>query len=269
MFTYTSTQTIQDGELRFTVPSGWSAPQVSDAGAAGYTVVGGSGLGTADVPSGKRYVTVPIASITKGDPITITYGDADDGRAMAPTAVGPSVFTICSSGNVRWRAYNPSLAGSPSVTVQPQASGKAKAATAMVSDGQGGLYAGQDGRVITVVYTAAGQMVAGEVRLTIPPKATTIDGLGWSAPTADNVTVTASTGGSVGTIEYGGSLAAPVQTVIVDGVNLMSGGTLTFVYTGKVQPTAATGVKFKLETDGDGVTATVRCVRRGYSGRNT
>ena len=34
-FTYTSTQTIQDGELRFTVPSGWSAAQVSDAGAAG------------------------------------------------------------------------------------------------------------------------------------------------------------------------------------------------------------------------------------------
>ena len=44
-FTYTSTQTIQDGELRFTVPSGWSAPQVSDAGSPGYTVVGGSGLG--------------------------------------------------------------------------------------------------------------------------------------------------------------------------------------------------------------------------------
>ena len=34
-FTYTSTQTIQDGELRFTVPSGWSAPQVSDAGVTG------------------------------------------------------------------------------------------------------------------------------------------------------------------------------------------------------------------------------------------
>ena len=67
-FTYTSTQTIQDGELRFTVPSGWSAPQVSDAGAAGYTVVGGSGLGTADAPAGRRYVTVPIASITKGRP---------------------------------------------------------------------------------------------------------------------------------------------------------------------------------------------------------
>ena len=98
VFTYTSTQTIQDGELRFTVPSGWSAPQVSDAGAVGYTVVGGSGLGTADVPAGKRYINVPIASITKGDPITITYGDADDGRAVAPPAVGSSVFTFAVRG---------------------------------------------------------------------------------------------------------------------------------------------------------------------------
>ena len=143
-------------------------------GLEGYTVVGGSGLGTADVPSGKRYVTVPIASITKGDPITITYGDADDGRAMAPTAVGSSVFAISVRGTSDG-ALKPLTAGSPSVTVQPQASGKAKAATAMVSDGQGGLYAGQDDRVITVVYTAAGQIVAGAVRLTIPAKAVTIE----------------------------------------------------------------------------------------------
>ncbi len=264
-FTYTSTQTIQDGDLRFNVPSGWSAPQVSDAGEPGYTVVGGSGLGTAEVPSGKRYITVPIAAITKGETITITYGDADDGRAMAPTTVGPDTFTIAVRGTSDG-ALKPLSSGSPIVTVQPQASGVAKAATAMVSDGQGMLYAGQDGREITVVYTAAGQIVAGAVRLTLPAKVTTSDGLGWSAPTADNVTVTASTGGSVGTPEYGGSLATPTQVVTVDGVNLMSGGTLTFVYTGKVQPTAKTGVKFKLETDGDGVTATVDAFKEVETG---
>ena len=119
----------------------------------------------------------------------------------------------------------------------------------MASDGQGALYAGQDGREITVVYTAAGEMVAAQMKLTIPAKAITTPGLGWSAPTAANVTVTASTGGSIGTVEYGGSLAVPTQVITVGGVNLRSGGTLTFVYTGKVQPTAATGVKFKLETD--------------------
>ena len=67
-FTYTSTQTINDGELRFNVPLGWSEPQVSNAGEEGYTVVGGNGLGTADAPDGKRYITVPIVSVTKGDP---------------------------------------------------------------------------------------------------------------------------------------------------------------------------------------------------------
>ena len=88
--------------------------------------------------------------------------------------------------------FNPSTSGSPSVTVERQASGKAMSATATVSDGQGALYAGQDGRQITVVYTTAGEMVAAQVRLTVPAKAITIDGLGWSAPTADNVTVTPS-----------------------------------------------------------------------------
>ncbi len=248
-FTYTSTQTIQDGELRFTVPSGWSAPQVSDAGTAGYTVVGGSGLGTADAPAGRRYITVPIVSITKGDQITIAYGDADDGKAVAPTAVGASVFTVAVRGTSDGALQSLS-SGSPSVTVERQASGKATSATATVSDGQGALYAGQDGRQITVVYTAAGEMVAGQVRLTVPAKAVTIDGLGWSAPKAGNVTVTPSTGGSIGTVEHGGSLATPLQTVIVDGVNLNAGGTITFVYTGKVQPLAGTGVAFAVATHG-------------------
>ena len=193
---------------------------------------------------------MPIASITKGDQITITYGDADDGRAVAPTAVGASVFTFAVRGTSDGGRLQSLTSGSPSVTVERQASGKATSATATVSDGQGALYAGQDDRQITVVYTAAGEMVAGQVRLTVPPKAVTIDGLGWSAPTADNVTVTPSTGGSIGTVVYGGSLATPLQTVIVDGVNLNAGGTITFVYTGKVQPLAGTGVAFAVATHG-------------------
>ena len=188
-------------------------------GSPGYTVVGGSGLGTSDAPAGQRYITAPIVSITKGDQITITYGDADDGKAVAPTAVGSSVFTVAVRGTSDG-SLKGITSGSPSITVERQASGKATSATATVSDGQGALYAGQDDRQITVVYTAAGEMVAGQVRLTVPAKAVTIDGLGWSAPTADNVTITASTGGSIGTVAYGGSLATPLQTVIVDGVNL-------------------------------------------------
>ena len=108
-FTYTSTQTIRDGELRFNVPSGWSKPQVSEAGAEGYTVVSGNGLGTAEAPeaASKRYITVPIVSITKGDPITIAYGDADDGKAKAPTAVGESIFGFAVRGTERTVRFNP------------------------------------------------------------------------------------------------------------------------------------------------------------------
>ena len=256
-FTYTSTQTIQGGELRFTVPSGWSKPQVSEAGEEGYTVVSGLGLGTSVVPEGRRYVTVPIISIAKDEKITITYGasDDDDGKAKAPTAVNPSsVFTFLVRGTpaLDGGVLKGINSGSPAVEVEHQASGKAMSATATISDGQGVLYAGQDDRQITVVYTAAAQMVQAEVQLTIPDKATRIEGLGWSAPMADNVTVSPTS--AYNSVEYGGSLAIPAQTVIVDGVNLLGGGTITFVYTGKVQPLAgdaafAVATKGGLETD--------------------
>ena len=41
-FTYKPGQTIEEGKLKFTAAAGWSKPQRSDPGAAGYTrVVGG------------------------------------------------------------------------------------------------------------------------------------------------------------------------------------------------------------------------------------
>ena len=140
---------------------------MSSTGLEGYTVVGGNGLGVAEVPEGKRYITVPIASVTKEDEITITYGASDDGKAIAPTAVGPDVFTFAVQGTEDG-GLKSLTSGSPSVTVERQASGKAKSATAMVTDDQGMLYAGQDDREITVIYTAAGEMVQGKVKLTIP-----------------------------------------------------------------------------------------------------
>ena len=138
---------------------------MSEAGEAGYTVVSGNGLGTAVAPeaASKRYITVPIVSITKDDIITIAYGDADDGKAMAPTEAGVSVFGFAVRGTEDG-ALRSLSSKSPEVTVERQASGKAKSATAMISDNQGMLYAGQDDREITVVYTAAGEMVVGQVR---------------------------------------------------------------------------------------------------------
>ena len=233
-FTYTSTQTIQDGELRFTVPGAWKAPQLSDAGAEGYTTVDGDGLGTAEVPANKRYVKVPIISIVKDDPITIKYGASPEGKVMVPAAVGESVFPFSvratTNGELRELTTGPAK-----VKIDPQASGKAKSATAVTSDGQGDLYAGQMGREITVTYTALAQMVQGQVRLTIPAE--------WSEPSVDNIDVDPSSGGSADDPMF------EDQKVIVEGVNLLSGGTVTFVYTGDVQP-EADDAKFAVATHG-------------------
>ena len=84
-FTYTATQTIQNGNLKLTVPSGWSMPQTDDPSQPGYTEATGTGLGAA-ADDNAQSVTVPITFINSGDTITITYGQGA-GQAVA-TMVG-------------------------------------------------------------------------------------------------------------------------------------------------------------------------------------
>ena len=226
VFTYTPTQTIEDGALKLTVPSSWSKPQVEEDGRPGYTEAEGPSLGSA-TDDDKFSVTIPIISLDKDqDPIKITYGATDAGRAMASTVVGTDSFKFEMKGHAdgHFRA----LRDQPTVTVKRQASGMGKAVLAVEGDA---LHAGDMDRKITVVYTAAGQMVAGKVRLTIPA--------GWSVPLVENVMVTSST---TPTIDG--------RMVMVDGVNLMAGSTVTFVYTGTVQPTDGNGVKFAVAVHG-------------------
>ena len=177
VFTYTPSQTIQDGELKFIVPSSWSQPQVEDPGTPGYTEVDGVALGTT-TDDNKFSVTIPVFSLDKSNSIKIIYGAADTGRAMASTAVGEAAFKIEMKGDAN--GHFVPIKNQPTVTVQRQASGKGKAAIA-VTGGNDSLHAGDMGREVTVTYTAAGEMVAGKVRLTIPA--------GWSAPTVDTVEV--------------------------------------------------------------------------------
>ena len=217
-FTFTPTQTITDGALKFTVPASWSKPQVEETGMPGFTEVDGPGIGTV-TDDDKFSVTVPIFNLDKNQMITITYGATSTGRAMASTAVGDSAFMFETKGDATGN-FRP-IRTQPSVTVNPQASGKGKAVVAVTGDA---LHAGDMDREITVTYTAAGQIVAGKVRLTIPAK--------WSAPTADNVTVMSGTEAITPTLD--------VQMVTADGINLLAGGQVTFTYTGDVQPTDGT-----------------------------
>ncbi|MYE89433.1 T9SS type A sorting domain-containing protein [Candidatus Poribacteria bacterium] len=225
VFTYMPTQTIEDGALKLTVPSGWSKPQVEEDGMPGYTEAEGPSLGSA-TDDDKFSVTIPIISLDKDqDPVKITYG-AGNGPAMASTVVDTDSFKFEMKGHAD--GHFRTLRNQPTVEVKRQASGMGKAVLTVEGDA---LYAGDMDRKITVVYTAAGQMVAGKVRLTIPAK--------WSAPTVENVMVMPS---MTPTIDG--------QMVMVDGVNLMAGGTVTFVYTGTVQPTNADDVKFAVAVHG-------------------
>ncbi len=226
-FTYTPSQTIEDGALKITVPSSWSKPQVEEVGEPGYTEVEGVGLGSA-ADDDKFSVTVPIFSLDKTNSIRITYGAAGTGRAVASATTGTDAFRVAIRGHEGGN-FAP-IRTQPTITVNSQASGKGKAVLA-VTDGDAALHTGDTDRELTVTYTAAGQMIGGKVRLTIPA--------GWSAPSAETVTVTPAFSPT-----FGG------QMIIVEGVNLSANGTVTFVYTGDVQPTAATGVTFAVAVHG-------------------
>ncbi len=229
VFTYTPSQTIEDGVLKFTVPSSWSQPQVEEVSLPGYTEVEGVGLGSV-TDDDKFSVTVPIFSLDKANEIRITYGATDAGRAVASATTGVDAFRFAVQGGEGGNLAP--IRTQPTVTVNPQASGKGKAVIA-VTDGEGTLHTGDTGRELTVTYTAAGQMIGGKVRLEVPAD--------WSAPTADTVEITPAIAPT-----FSGQMA------IVEGVNLSANGTVTFVYTGDVQPkpTADTGVAFAVGVHG-------------------
>ena len=248
-FTYTATQTIQEGNLKFTVPSSaWSPPQTDDPSQPGYTEATGSGLGVA-ADDNALSVTVPITFINSGDTIDITYGLGSE-KAVA-TAVGKNqTFTIQIEGT-KAGGFQP-IGRSPAVTVNPQAKGKGTAIASVTADADGStdLYAGEESRQIVVVYKATGQMSAAQVKLTLPAVAN-----GWSAASADHVTVTPSTLVPV----YGADETPATQNVTVTGVNLPPNGIVTFVYTGSIGAKKADNVTFGVMTTGE-ITAAVTAV---------
>ena len=250
-FTYTPSRTIRDGKLKFTVPStgvgAWSPPQAENAGSPGFTEVEWerASLGTAEVdPDDSDSIIVPIIQIDREGKITIIYGSGS-GAAMAPTAVGTSTFKISLQGSEEGDPFVELEADSPQVAIQAQASGKGDA-VAIIADDPDDLAAGDSDRMIEIEYTAAGQMVAGTVQLTVPGDAAKDDG--WASASADSVSVTASTGAAL-SITYGAGETAPTKLVTVDGVNLLAGQTITFVYTGGVGLVKKADVEFKVETN--------------------
>ena len=188
-FTYTPTQTIESGQLKFQTHGEWSAP-FNSPGTAGYTEfheTGAANIGNIEFDESDDSVTVDIDSIDPESTIEIHYGaysGSDDGSgAVAPSAVAAnSAFSISVKGGDattnQLKAIR-TLKNAPiAVRVYSQASGGGNA-SAGVSDNKGDVGAGDTDREVTVVYTAAGQISGGSLKLTVPG--------GWSNPTTDNV----------------------------------------------------------------------------------
>ena len=146
---------------------------------------------------------------------------------------------------------------SPAVTVNSQAAGKGTAVASVVADANGStnLYAGEASRQVMVVYTAAGQMVNSQVRLTLPPLGTGTSFTGWSPASADHVTATDSTGATLVPM-YGAGETPATQAVIVTGISLPANGTVTFTYTGSIGNKQADNVPFTVATTGEITAAT-------------
>ena len=242
-FTYTASQAIKMGQLILTIPTadGWTMPQNLSTGRMGYTRVDAPS-GAVELPViGDSTVTVDIIDLAPDEEIMIHYGSMGSGMVMAPRDTGPSQFYIAIKGT---EEGSPITLDDPLViNVRSQASG---AGTAMIDvtavNGDATLYAGDMDRELRVVYTAAGQMRGGDVKLTIPKV--------WSDPegtvdTGHNLEVTPA--GAHEEVVFGADTDGN-HTVVAKDVDLAADGALTFVYSNVVVPSAeSTVVQYQFE----------------------
>ena len=260
-FTYHPDQTIQDGQLRFTVPAGWSYPQGDNRGEPGFTSVDGTGNVVLDPEDfdGKGSMTVDIISLNRNNSLLIHYGwyafAGDEGGAIAPgIATASSRFTI----EVRGTSEEDGGRLKPidrhhrdtdlDVRVWAQASGGGTA-TIELTDGREDLGSGDRNRELTIVYTAVGEVRDGALRLTLPEH--------WTPPMNANFDIS-SVGGSRGRAYFGGDYTPanlPVglgeRDVLVESLRLDEADTVKLVYKNvTVQPTAADDVVFGIAYKG-------------------
>ena len=242
-FTYTPVETIENGELVFTVPTqfGWSKPQRDSARTMGYTDVrrvGTARLGTESF--GTDSVTIPIFSIDKDDKIEIHYGVENGGAEAPKIVIEKSTFTIEVQGSATGDPEP--IDDQPFVRVRSQASGRGSASIDKETVSAG------DTDTIKITYTSIGQIVNGRVKLTVPD--TWAGGEGAKDAHFDV---------SSGSVTYGGDMTeteveanediGSKHEVLVEGVNLSAEQTLTFTYNAMV-PLTTGDVTFTVALDG-------------------
>merc|ERR1712000_800461 len=134
------------GELILTVPSGWTAPQVTTAGTAGYTTAASTAgvVGTLTVID--QVVTIPVTSLASGQSIRVRYGSGSGSSgAVAQGITGYANFEFSSKGKSDDTASN---VGRGTIYVTNASDGSGSAAITPASISAGGT---QD---IDIVFTA-------------------------------------------------------------------------------------------------------------------
>ena len=241
-FTYTATQRIQAGQLTLMIPiaDGWTSPQDLTTGDKGYTRVETTTPGAIQEPTlSSSTVTMDIVDLSPTETITIYYGDGSS-MVDAPSDIGLTRFGVSIKGSATGSPTN--LDTDPlTLNVRSQASGAGTAEVAVTGDA---LHAGDMDRELQIVYTAAGQMSGGQVKLTIPKA--------WSDPEGmedmdHNLEVTPA--GVYDEVVFDAD-ASGNHTVLATDVDLAAGGSLTFRYSMvMVQPTRG-NAQFTVAVDG-------------------
>ena len=241
-FTYTANQRVQDGQLILRIPraDGWTSPQDLTTGDKGYTTVDSPAGATQQARLASSTVTIDIVDLSPDEMIVIHYG-AGSSTVDAPSDIGQSRFGMSIKGSATGSPV--SLDTDPlTINVRSQASG---AGTAEVSVTGDDLHAGDMDRMLQIVYTAAGQMDGGDVKLTIPKAWSDPEG---TADTGPDLEVTPA--GSHDEVMFDAD-ASGNHTVVAMDVDLAAGGSLTFRYNNvMVQPTRATAVQFTVAVFG-------------------
>ena len=262
---------IKDGQVRFTLPSGWTRAVAPDSAKdqvldnAGELTISGGGyerIGTATKKktsvSAGRTVTVGVSELAINDSITITLNQSKHKtteiispvtvQSDATEADKPEKITgyFWASGT-RGRGYS---AGAVDVEITNVADGYG---TATIDPSS--VKAGSDNEEITVDYTVPGSMDGGIVRLVIPEN---WGNLQDDDPTEANYLEVDVIGRGSAEANVANRAVEATLTGVVEGsvVRFTYGGGTVAVRNGaEVQPAITTPnapAEFIIETDGDG-----------------
>ena len=242
-FTYTPTETIEEGELTFTVPPDWTEPQADSRNQPGYTDVDEEDAQTTFPDYNGRTVTVPISFIDSGGTIIIHYG-LGNGGAVPPKEKKTStfIFEVSGSGD----SSPDSITKQPTVEVYSQASGRGSASVDPMTVSAGEM------TTVTITYDPIGEIDGGRARLTVPDEWANVgddlaDGGGVTGVTVNEGVATNGGGESEADLDANDDLAK--NQVIVNGIDLDHDDELTFTYNARV-PLTMGDFDFTLEIDG-------------------